>query len=324
MSSLDSASASLASGASSAATGAESVATGAAQTASGATELNVSADQLADGANSLAAGADSLASGAEQLASGADSLASGLDNGAKQVPSYTKDQTTQISTVVTTPVGVKSNAEPGGTAAASLVPVLLGLALWLGTLMMFLTRAAVPTSQAWAQASSGRRVLLGWLPAAAVGLAQTALLMGLVLFSGVKVHNTVGLALFCGLAALSFAATNQALVALFGGFGRLASLAFAVIEAAALGGLAPIETAPAFIQMLNGILPLPQFVNGATEMVIGGISGDIVGACVVLAGWMFLALAVSVVATSRRGPRLAPASADLPPPLRASTADQPA
>ena len=215
--------------------------------------------------------------------------------------------------------------QPGATAAASLVPVLLGLALWLGTLMMFLTRAAVPTSSAWAQASSGRRVLLGWLPAAAVGLAQTALLMGLVLFSGVKVHNTVGLALFCGFAALSFAATNQALVALFGGFGRLASLAFAVIEAAALGGLAPIETAPAFIQMLNGILPLPQFVNGATEMVIGGISGDIVGACVVLAGWMLVALAVSVVATGRRGPRLAPASADAAPPLRAATpVDQPA
>ncbi len=310
VSGLDTAAGSLASGASSAATGAVSVAEGAAETASGATELAVSADQLADGANSLATGADSLATGADSLASGADSLASGLDSGAKQIPSYTKDQTTQIATVVTTPVGVKPSAQPGATAAASLVPVLLGMALWLGTLMMFLVRAAVPTSQTWAQASSGRRVLLGWLPAAGVGVAQTALLMGLVLFSGVKVDNTLGLALFCGLAALSFAATNQALVALFGGFGRLVSLAFAVIEAAALGGLAPIETAPTFIQMLNGILPLPQFVNGATQMVIGGISGDIVGACVVLAGWMFLALAVSVVATARTGPRLAPASAD--------------
>jgi putative membrane protein len=312
---LDTAAGSLATGAASAAEGAESVATGATQTASGATELDVSADQLASGANSLASGADSLASGAKQLASGADSLSSGLDNGAKQVPTYSKDQTTKISTVVTTPVGVKASAEPQATAAASLVPVVLGLALWLGTLMMYLTRAAVPTGSAWAQASAGRRVLLGWLPAVGVGIAQTALLVGLVMFSGIQVHNLLGLALFCGLAALSFAATNQALVALFGGIGRLASLAFAVVEAAALGGLAPIEAAPAAIQTLNGVLPLPQFVNAATQMVVGGVSGDVIGAAVVLVGWLIVALLVAVLATSRKAPRLAAASADPPPPV---------
>lgn len=306
---LDSAIGSLAGGAASAAVGAESVALGAGQTASGTNEINNSAEQLAGGAEQLASGTDSLAGGAEQLASGADSLASGLDNGAKSVPDYTKDQVTQISKVVTTPVGTQTSSQHGATVAASLVPVLIGVALWLGTLMMFLVGAAVPTSQTWVQASAGRRVLLGWLPAVAVGLAQTGLLVVLVQYLGVKVSNPVGLTLFCALAALSFAATNQALVALFGGFGRIISLAFAVVEAAALGRLAPIETAPGALQLLNGILPLPQFVNGASEMVIGGFSGDIVGACVVLAGWMFIALAVSVVATTRRGPRLAPARA---------------
>ncbi len=321
--SLDTAAGTLASGAGSAATGAESVATGAGQTASGANEINSSADQLASGASQLASGADSLADGSKQLASGADSLASGLDNGAKQVPDYTKDQVTQISKVVTTPVGVTTNAQHGATVAASLVPVLVAVALWLGTLMMFLVGAAVPTSQTWAQASAGRRVLLGWLPAVGVGVAQTALLLGLVLYSGIKVHNLLGLTLFCVLGALSFAATNQALVALFGGFGRLISLAFAVIEAAALGRLAPIEAAPGAIQLLNGILPLPQFVNGASELVIGGFSGDVIGACVVLAGWMFASIAVSVIATGRKGPRLAAATAD-PPSRPLVTSDQPA
>ncbi len=321
--SLDTAAGQLATGASSAATGAESVATGASQTASGANEIDSSADQLASGAKQLASGSDSLADGAKQLASGADSLASGLDNGAKQVPDYTKDQVTQIAKVVTTPVGVTSSAQHQATVAASLVPVLVGLTLWLGTLMMFLVGAAVPTSQTWAQASAGRRVLLGWLPAVGVGVAQTALLVALVLFTGIKIHNIVGLALFCLLTVLSFAATNQALVALFGGIGRLVSLAFAVIEAAALGRLAPIEAAPGPIQALNGILPLPQFVNGASEMVVGGISGDVVGACVVLAGWMFVALAVSVVATRRKGPRLAAATAE-PGSGTLATSDQPA
>jgi hypothetical protein len=41
--------------------------------------------------------------------------------------------------------------------------------------------------------------------------------------------------LFTGLTALAFAATNQALVSVFGGIGRLVSLAFAIVEAAALG-----------------------------------------------------------------------------------------
>lgn len=178
--------------------------------------------------------------------------------------------------------------------------------------MMFLVSAAVPTSQTWAQASAGRRVLLGWLPAVGVGLAQVALLLVLVSYGGVTVHNPVGLALFSALGVLSFAATNQALVALFGGFGRLISLAFAVVEAAALGRLAPIETAPGLLQMLNGVLPLPQFVNGASELVIGGISGNLVGACVTLAGWLVLAIVVSVLATARKGPALAAATADPP------------
>ena len=307
---LDTAAGQLASGASSAASGAESVSTGAAQTSSGADEIDDSADQLAGGAKQLASGADSLADGSKQLASGADSLASGLDNGAKQVPDYTKDQVTQIAKVVTTPVGVTSSAQHQATVAASLVPVLVAVALWLGTLMMFLVGGAVPTSQTWAQASAGRRVLLGWLPAVGVGVAQTVLLVAMVQFFGITVHNLVGLALFCALASLSFAATNQALVALFGGFGRLVSLAFAVVEAAALGRLAPIEAAPGAIQLLNGILPLPQFVNGASEMVIGGVSGDLVGACVVLTGWMVAALLVSVIATGRRGPRLAAVRAE--------------
>ena len=43
----------------------------------------------------------------------------------------------------------------GGAAplAAGLVPVVLGIALWIGTLMMLLTRPPVPVGLSWAQAS---------------------------------------------------------------------------------------------------------------------------------------------------------------------------
>ena len=294
---LERAARSLSSGATEAATGADSVADGAAANAKGASSLD-------SGAQQLASGAKQLASGAKQLASGADSMASGLDNGAKSVPSYTDDQRKQITGVVTTPVTVKATAEHSSSVAAGITPAVLGLALWLGALMMFLTRGAVPSGAAWDQAAAGRRVLLGWISAALVGFAQAGLLLVLVKVIGISVAHPVGLALFCGLGVLSFVAVNQALVSLFGGVGRLVSLVFFAVAAASLGGLVPIQTAPAFLQLLNGVLPLPRFVDGASQLLLGGSSRGLVDACVLLALWMAGSLVVSVLAIARRRPRL--------------------
>ena len=194
---------------------------------------------------------------------------------------------------------VKATADNPSTVAAGLVPVVLGLALWIGTLMMLLTRPPVPVGLSWAQASPARRVLFGLAPVVLVGLVQAALLLGLVAIAKVPIDSPLGLVLFAGLGALSFAATNQALVSVFGGIGRLVSLAFALIEAAALGGLMPIETAPATIQLLNAALPLPQFVTGAAQLLLGG-QGSLVNACLVLSLWTVLALGASLLAASRR------------------------
>jgi putative membrane protein len=146
-----------------------------------------------------------------------------------------------------------------------------------------------------------------------VGLVQAAILVALLLFGGAKVASPVGLALFCGLGVLCFAAVNQALVALFGGIGRMISLAFMAVEAAALGGVIPVETAPGFIQLLNGALPLPRFVGGAGQLILGGSSGGLFSACVALAFWMVLGLLATAFATARRRPELAPARLSPPP-----------
>ncbi len=306
-SSLASAAGKVSSGAASLDSAAVTLASGAAKSASGAASVANGADQNAAGADQLDNGVDQLSSGAHQLASGADSLASGLDKFAASVPSYTDDQRKALDTVVTTPVTVTSSAEHQTTLARSLIPVVLGLALWLGTLMMFLARSAVPTGTAWSQASVGRRLLVGWAPAVLVGFAQAALLLALIFFGGVQVASPVGLSFFCALGVLSFAAVNQALVALFGGIGRMVSLAFTAVEAAALGGVIPVETAPGFIQLLNGALPLSRFVDGAGQLLLGGSSGDLIGANVVLVLWMVLGLLVTAVATARKRPELAPA-----------------
>jgi putative membrane protein len=150
--------------------------------------------------------------------------------------------------------------------------------------MLFLTGSSVPTGPAWAQASPGRRVLVRWLPAAVVGIVQAAVIIGVVAVSGVSISSPLGLVAISILGAAAFAATNQALVAAFGGIGRMVSIAFLAVQAAAFGGLVPIETAPAMLQTLNGILPLPQFVAGAGRFLLGG-GGDVLGPCLTLVGW---------------------------------------
>ena len=87
----------------------------------------------------------------------------------------------------------------------------------------------------------------------------------------------------------------------------MVSLAFVAIQAAAFGGLVPIETAPAALQTLNGVLPLPQFVAGAGRFLLGG-GGDVVGPCLTLVGWSVAALLVSVAFAARRRPELADAA----------------
>ena len=225
----------LSTGASGVATGTSQVATGAAQTSAGASSLATGAAQLASGTEQLAGGSNQLASGAEQLAGGNEELATGLANGAQQVPSYTDNQRNALVSVVTTPVDVGSTADNPATVAASLIPVVLGLVLWLGTLMMFLTGTSVPDGPAWSQASPGRRVLARWLPAALVGVLQAAVVIALVAVSGVSISSPVGLVGIAVLGTVAFAATNQALVSMFGGVGRMVSLAFVAVQAAAFG-----------------------------------------------------------------------------------------
>ena len=304
---LSSAASRLSSGATGVATGTSQVATGAAQTSSGAASLADGAGQLASGSAQLANGSTQLASGAGQLAGGNEQLATGLANGAQQVPSYTDDQRNALVSVVTTPVDVGASADYPATIAASLIPVVLGLVLWLGTLMFFLTGTSVLTGAGWSQASAGRRVMARWLPAALVGVVQAAILILVVALSGVSISSPLGLVGIGILGAAAFAATNQALVSLFGGVGRMVSLAFVALQVAAFGGLVPIETAPAALQTLNGILPLPQFVAGASHLLLGG-GGDVVGPALVLVGWSLAALFVSVLATSRKRPELAHAA----------------
>ncbi len=58
-----------------------------------------------------------------------------------------------------------------------------------------------------------------------------------------------------------------------------------LLQAAALGNVVPLETAPAPMQTLNGLLPLTAYVNGVSQLVSGGSVGSLAGVVTVLLVW---------------------------------------
>jgi putative membrane protein len=82
--------------------------------------------------------------------------------------------------------------------------------------------------------------------------------------------------------------------------GWIAAIAFTALQAVALGGLVPIETAPDPVQGLNGLLPVSRAADGFGLVGLGGQVGSPVVDAVVLLLWGAAALVASTLAARRR------------------------
>lgn len=292
----------LAAGAHKIDTGTERLAAGADRLGSGAGRLASGATQASDGATRLADGSSRVAAGTERLGTGSQALATGLGRGAEQIPAMDPQKRTELAHAVAQPV--VSNAErlnPAPSAATSLAPGVIALALWLGAFVTYLVRRALP-AEALASATSPFRVALaGWLPALAIGLVQSLLvLLALGLFD-VVMESPIGVAVFLLVPSAVFAAINQAFVAVLGPKrGWMVSIVFAVLQAVSLGGLVPVDTAPALIQSLSGFLPVSLAAEGIANLTLGGRVGSVTGAASALLVWGAVALAVTTLAARRR------------------------
>ena len=273
------------------------LATGSSKLAEGSAKLATGAEKASTGADKLADGSQKLADGSGQLASGSDKLASGLRTGAEEIPKPSKDR----PSVVADPVKASSNTiSPTSDGVTTLLPAVLAIALWLGAFVTYLVRKALPPERL-RMAATGRRVALaGWLPAVGIGVVQAALLyVGAILF-GAEIQSPVGLGLMMVLAVGAFTAVNQAFVAVSGELrGWLLSIAFAALQLVSLGGLVPIDTAPAPFQTLNQVLPVARAADGFAQLILGGEVGSLTGDVLVLLLWGLAALAVTAVAARR-------------------------
>ncbi len=280
--------------------GADKLTGGTRELASGADRLAGGSAELADGADEAADGATDLASGGRRLDDGSQQLAGGLERGAQEIPTYDDEESRQLADVIAAPVSAQTERfgdSPNG--ASQLAPGAIAVALWLGAFVTYLLRPALPTWLLSRPRSAGRLALAGLRPGLLIGAAQVGLLYGALLVLGVDLRTPV-LALVLMLGAMAaFVAVNQALVAALGRRrGWIWSIGFAGLQIVSLGGVIPVDTAPAALRFLNAVLPIPRAADGLAATVLDGPQ-SVVAAAFTLLMWGVAAVAVSALAARR-------------------------
>lgn len=283
------------------------------EAAGGARELRGGLFRLATGARDLdgglarlSGGGDRLAAGLTKLEGGAGRLADGLAAGEEKIPGY--DDAADRAGILGDPVSLDRTSEhPAGSYGVGFAPYFLGLALWVGAMITYLLLRPVNRRHVMSDAPAWRVALAGWLPAAAIGLAQAGVLftvVTLVLGLG-PAHPAATLGLLA-LTSLAFTAIMQWLGAQLGPAGRLASLALLMLQLTSSGGTYPVQTSPGFFQAIHPWLPMTYVVQGLRHTINGGSSATVLSGGLIVAAFGAAALLLTVGA-ARRSRRLTPA-----------------
>jgi putative membrane protein len=241
-----------------------------------------------------------LASGGQQLDDGSQELAAGLERGAEAIPKYDKQESRRLADVIASPVSAQTERfgdSPDGPS--QLAPVAIVVALWLGAFATYLLRPALPPWLLARPRSAGAVAFAGLRPGLAIGAAQVVLLYGALLLLGVDLRSPVAAFLLMLGTMTSFVAINQALVAALGRRrGWIVSIGFAGLQIVSLGGVIPVDTAPAPLRFLSSVLPMPQAAEGLTATVLEG-PGSLAAAVLTLLIWGLAAVAVTTVRAGR-------------------------
>ncbi|MBY8870984.1 YhgE/Pip domain-containing protein [Micromonospora sp. PLK6-60] len=281
-------------------------ATGADELRGGLFRLATGARELDGGLGRLTGAQQQLVGGLGKLAGGAGDLAAGLAAGEEKIPGY--DDAGARSDVLGDPVALDRQARhPAASYGVGFAPYFLGLALWVGAMITYMLLRPVNRRHVMSGAAAWRVALAGWLPAAAIGLAQAGVLFVVVTqvlgLDPVRPWPTLGL---LALVSLAFTAIMQWLGAQLGPAGRLAALALLMLQLTSSGGTYPVQTSPGFFQAIHPWLPMSYVVAGLRHTINGGPTGPVLTGVLVLAGFGLGALALTVAAT-RRSRRLTPA-----------------
>lgn len=227
---------------------------------------------LTDGADRLAGGADQLADGSGQLLDGSRTLADELDKGAQDIPHPDEPTREHTSQTIGDPVAVDTRSQSSaGTYGAGLAPFFMGLALWIGGFVLFLLVRPLSNRALAAGVKPWKIAVGGWLPAAAVGVVQTALLYAVTVFGvGVDPVRPLWTFGFLLLTSCAFTSVVHSLNAAFGPRGKFAALVILVLQLVTAGGTFPWQTIPEPLHPLHQVLPLSYVVSGLRQLLYGG------------------------------------------------------
>ncbi|MBN1171535.1 MAG: YhgE/Pip family protein [Micromonosporaceae bacterium] len=278
--------------------GIASAASGATQLNAGVQQVNSGATQLADGADRLAGettrfvdGATQLNAGVQQVNSGATELATQLDQGRDKVPTYSEAERDHLSSVAAHPTDGTTSRSSLGTAALSLF---VALALWACALATYLVVRAVPSAVQTSRAAPWRILLSATRPGVTTAITAALVLSALVLpVLGLDVARSAAFTATCVLAALAFAALNQAAIAVFRLPGRLAALAVLVLAMAT----GVVSTVPGPLEGIDSYLP-PHAAALVLNAIATGSGGAPTGIAS-LAAWLAIGGLATTVSIAR-------------------------
>jgi putative membrane protein len=261
----------------------------------GAADLDAGAHKLSDGLTRLADGGDQLKDGAAQLASG-------LGEADQRASTVTDQQRVEISQILASPVGVDMDfTHHAATFGTGFAPFFLPLALFIGSLIVWMLLTPLQTRAIVNGLGALRVVLASYWPALLLGLCQVLLMYAVVHFGvGLQAKYAAGTVAFLALIAASFLALIQAFNAVLGvAVGRVFTLAFLMFQLVSSGGVYPVETTAKPFQILHPYDPMTYAVNGLRQLTVGGIDARMWTSVAVLAGILIVSLAASSWAARR-------------------------
>jgi putative membrane protein len=273
----------------------EQLDSGAKQVASGAATLDT-------GIGTALTGATTLDSGIGKLHDGAAQLASGLTDARNQLPVLSPQQQKDNASTLASPVDVAvTNLHPANQYGRGLTPFFFSIALWVFGITGFLILRPLSSRVLASRRGNVVVALAGYLPAGAACVFG-GLLLYVVVDWGLgldPVHpwQLVGLMV---LAAASFTAVAHLLRVLLGGVASAISLILLLLQLTTCAGTYPYETLPAVFRALHPILPMTYLVEGLRVTITGGNSAHLVRDTLVLAGFLVVALLLTVLVVRRR------------------------
>nr|WP_223183709.1 MULTISPECIES: YhgE/Pip domain-containing protein [unclassified Streptomyces] len=282
--------------------GAKKVAAGVDRLGTGIGDARTGSVNLDTGVGKLKKGAGDLDGGLFKLADGSGELAGGLHDGVGRIPDYDKQDRDRRTEVMADPVKLASQSlHKAPNYGTGFAPYFIPLSLWVGAMVAYMIIQPLNRRALAAGGSALRIALAGWLPVAAIGVLQVAALLSVLHWGlGLQMARAAGTAAFLALVTCCFAAIIQWLNARFGAAGRILVLAVLMLQLTSAGGTYPVQTSPAFFNVLHPFLPMSYVVDALRRLITGGGLGPVWQACAVLTAFTLGALALTAVSARRR------------------------